>query len=524
MTFFNGSDVQILKNEVGSVEGIAFESSMRELYWTSYSHSSIYRLKIKDVDKGVIPEPTQVVRLQSEDHPRAIAIDSCESRMYWTNWNERQPSIQRSYLTGWKVESIIVDRVGVPNGLAIDHKAQKLYWSDARLDKIERCEMDGTNRQVVLKDKAKHPFGLAVYGDFVYWTDWILRAVVRVNKFTFGDVTFLAKNLMRQPMGVVAVAPDAHDCTLNPCLEVNGGCSDKCAVTPEGKVVCQCWEGRLLEDKDDVADGSAGKRCVDRVNVTCAEDEFECRDGVCIPYKLTCDGDDRDDDNDDDDDDNNHEFINCPDGSDEDPTFCATRVCPTQFFSCLKTKRCVPKADVCDRKNDCGDHSDEANCTCVAGEFRCRQGMCVKQSDRCNRRSDCPDASDEMGCPPQPCNSSDVVTSHRDGAGGGEPISPLFDFIPCNTTTNCILPSWKCDGQNDCWDNSDEMGCPTQAVATCASGGFSCENHKCIPKTWLCDRDDGERSRFDFFLVTEKYRAVGFVCLLVSGRLNFIHS
>lgn len=36
----------------------------------------------------------------------------------------------------------------MPNAVAIDFALQKLYWSDARLDKIERCDYDGKNREV----------------------------------------------------------------------------------------------------------------------------------------------------------------------------------------------------------------------------------------------------------------------------------------------------------------------------------------------------------------------------------------
>ena len=31
--------------------------------------------------------------------------------------------------------------------------------------------------------------------------------------------------------------------------------------------------------------------------------------------------------------------------------------------------------------------------------------------------------------------------------------------IPCNFTTSCIHPKWICDGENGCWDNSDEENC-----------------------------------------------------------------
>ena len=54
----------------------------------------------------------------------------------------------RASLNGANVLVIIGSDIKTPNGLAIDHRAEKLYFSDATLDKIERCEYDGSNRYV----------------------------------------------------------------------------------------------------------------------------------------------------------------------------------------------------------------------------------------------------------------------------------------------------------------------------------------------------------------------------------------
>lgn len=123
----------------------------------------------------------------------------------------------------------------MPNALALDLVAQKLYWSDARLDKMERADLDGKNRVVLSKVSPQHPFDIAVYGNYIFWTDWVLHAVLRANKYTGEDVVWLRKEVPR-PMGIVAVHNTTYDCSANPCRALNGGCEDLCRLDEYGKV------------------------------------------------------------------------------------------------------------------------------------------------------------------------------------------------------------------------------------------------------------------------------------------------
>lgn len=50
---------------------------------------------------------------------------------------------------------------GWPNGLTIDYSAERIYWADAKLDKIETSDYFGDNR-VVLVSHIPHPFGITL--------------------------------------------------------------------------------------------------------------------------------------------------------------------------------------------------------------------------------------------------------------------------------------------------------------------------------------------------------------------------
>ncbi|XP_030628050.1 low-density lipoprotein receptor-related protein 1B [Chanos chanos] len=440
----------IIAENVGSVEGLAYHRAWDTLYWTSSTTSTITRHTLDQSRRSAFTRDA-VVTMSEEDHPHVLALDECQNLMFWTNWNEQYPSIMRSTLTGNNIQVIVSTDVVTPNGLTIDHRAEKLYFSDGSVGKIERCDYDGSHRYVIVKSGPGTFFGLAIYGDFIFWSDWVRRAVMRSNKFTGGDVKVLRSDIPHQPMGIVAIANTTNSCELSPCRVSNGGCHDLCLLTPQGVVNCSCRGERILLDDN---------RCVSQNSSCNIHTEFECGNGECINYQLTCDG-----------------VAHCKDKSDEKMQYCDNRNCRQGFKPCYG-QRCVANSRFCDGVDDCGDSSDEAFCnnsTCSPTEWRCQDGPCIPLSSWCNQIIDCADASDEKNC-----DKTDCVDYYRLGVREAA-------FMSCNSTSLCVHPSWICDGANDCGDYADEANCQVSSRHKCEEGHFACPSGNCISSVWLCD-------------------------------------
>lgn len=97
--------------------------------------------------------------------------------------------------------------------MAIDHAEEKLYWIDdvegLRI-KIERSNLDGTERELLVHDSRQQPVSLAVDQESIYWSDMVYRAIWTISKnATAGDVpmefhSYFKSNHDADPTGIVA--------------------------------------------------------------------------------------------------------------------------------------------------------------------------------------------------------------------------------------------------------------------------------------------------------------------------------
>ena len=94
-------------------------------------------------------------------------------------------------------------------------------------------------------------------------------------------------------------------------------------------------------------------------------------------------------------------------------------------------------------------------------EFTCDNGNWIPGSYRCDGDNDCGDNSDEIGC----AGCGDNEFKCHDGA--------------------CISASYACDSWADCSQGEDDCGC-----GVCDLSEFQCSNDNCIPESYICDGDN----------------------------------
>ncbi|XP_037314639.2 low-density lipoprotein receptor-related protein 8-like isoform X3 [Pungitius pungitius] len=204
----------------------------------------------------------------------------------------------------------------------------------------------------------------------------------------------------------------------------------------------------------------------------CEDGQFQCNNKRCIPTIWRCDDDD-----------------DCSDNSDEEN--CRKQTCPPEKFDCGgSTNKCVSLSWRCDGEKDCENGADEEDCAsdakaCTSGEFPCANRKCLAAVYVCDGDDDCGDGSDELKC--------------------ASPLTCGPNHLRCNTS-ECVPLMWSCDGDPDCADSSDEGpercggdGAPYLLTrrTNCTAEEFRCANGECVRLSWKCDGDADCKDKSD---------------------------
>jgi len=174
---------------------VAVDWINRKLYWCDRGSDTIEYSKLDGSDR-------QLLLNTNVDHPRGLVIDPFSGHIYWTDLGKK-PRIEKMTLTGNK-RHIIVTNLGQPNGLTIDYATSKLYWVDAVSDKVEMSDLEGRGRTTLYSGiSVPHPFGITVYNDLLYLTDWATNSVVSAS--TDGNAPLRNVTFGRRPANIHVV-------------------------------------------------------------------------------------------------------------------------------------------------------------------------------------------------------------------------------------------------------------------------------------------------------------------------------
>ena len=139
-----GSPEELITSGLSLVEGLAYDWVAKNLYWLDS--------KLNTIEVGKLDGSNRLILVnQNISQPRGLALDPAQDArwLFWTDWGE-SPRIERIGMDGTHRMTIIDTKIYWPNGLTLDIPNKKVYFADSKLDFIDFCNYDGTERQQVI--------------------------------------------------------------------------------------------------------------------------------------------------------------------------------------------------------------------------------------------------------------------------------------------------------------------------------------------------------------------------------------
>ena len=79
-----------------------------------------------------------------------------------------------------------------------------MYWCDAGLNRIEVADLNGESRRIIatIINVDIHPFDIGIFNNDIYWSDWELTRLVKMNRYSPGEVTTVGEPVFTKAGGI----------------------------------------------------------------------------------------------------------------------------------------------------------------------------------------------------------------------------------------------------------------------------------------------------------------------------------
>ncbi|XP_071143802.1 low-density lipoprotein receptor-related protein 6-like isoform X2 [Mytilus edulis] len=277
-----------ITSESSRTTSVDVDSSTSNIFYTT--HDSIKVFSPKDSTKrSFLPG------LSQPDH---IALYPAKRKMFWTEKSNGQSVIKQAPMDGSSKEEFArytEDKMKSPTDIVIDMTDDRLIWSDAETDTIERISLSNRNDiRVIMSNTSERPVAVDVDQQYIYFIGQGQRSVKRINKdgtnsqVVFHSILF-GRLVTLHKMTETRISEHAL------CKTNNGQCSKLCLPSGQNTRTCQCREGISISSDGKICKGDnqcpdiydnvdIDNQCTRYTDVSCT---YECKPGFMKNPSVT---------------------------------------------------------------------------------------------------------------------------------------------------------------------------------------------------------------------------------------------
>ncbi|CAK9297437.1 unnamed protein product [Gordionus sp. m RMFG-2023] len=190
----------------------------------------------------------ELVKIEGENKIMSMKVTPKFGYMFWTNLG-KVPSIERANMDGSNRKILISSDILSPWGLTIFEQRSKIYWGDRKTYTIESVDFNGTDRYTIVNSKNTgnimvQPYSLIRFRNRIFWADWGIGKIMKTSllsgkKDSTGNKIFeVFGNVFDRPNSLIMLSDAdrlfSKELSRYPCINQwkNNPCDQLCIPIP----------------------------------------------------------------------------------------------------------------------------------------------------------------------------------------------------------------------------------------------------------------------------------------------------